>query len=976
MARALCAACLFIFIAATGAHAAMIIPPQYRGGIDLITNGGTVARALTYWKGTIYASVDAETCYPNQTPSAATVFAVDVTNPTNLQYITKGSIGGCKANGLAAFEDKLYVANWSELLRTFDICGRMQMSPLGIFHVPGDASWSLSVRDDRVYLGEAHELAESFYIIDVSNPSAPRPVSATDWAGSPAVSGNYSFYRDMTWFKVLNISDETAPVTVAQVNLGVNLGEAHVRGNLVYSPWTFGTPNNGTSGIVCVDISDPLSPRELGRWSTPSFYYFGGVYVLGDLAFIPTSGNGIFAVNITNPSNMFSVAQFEVPFYALEICVTGNGRHVYAGTVENPRNAGVHAWQVLTQDPDDAPPGQWKNFSPRQTSFDLQYDGDALPTLANPPWTLFEGTEVWASVSNGVLRANDTGTVSNDKVKWARNWNGGSSRGGTVMTRARCASYNTAGAFISNLVIEDAKYMEEFSILSDRIRARNAAIEYVLDGTQWHTYRITTLSNEFKLYVDENPTAVLTGTLSVATSRARITFGSGSSPARQDIYFDYVYAFSGGSRGPSATTGDRTPNISVDVSEIAGKGSVSSINTNTARVHWSNDGGANWNSSGGAQWNGAYEGGALPSVSAPAWFAAEGSETYASVSAGVLRVNDTSTAGNTKLKYERLWRASPAIGMTVIARARCAAAGGDTTFTGNLFIEDGLHEESLKILPDRITARSAGWTYFLDATQWRTYRITARNNQFKVYVDENPAPVITGTLASASSNNRIMFGSGASAGTQDIYFDWVRYSTLGDLPPGQGDGSGVVPVNVILPPCADRGVDRCTLSVPGVPFNRYSDVDNKVRFSVADIEGNVGWSPIYTVRVVITDTDGDGMDDQWERDWFGNLSHSGVGDSDNDGATDRDEFIAGTEPTNPASVFNVTQVSRAISNAATLRWNSVAGRSYRIQYKNTLSQTNWTDPTNALVLATGTNSTWNSGPQAVTQRVYRLQLVP
>src|SRR6185503_13567157 len=102
--------------------------------------------------------------------------------------------------------------------------------------------------------------------------------------------GNYSFYRDMTWFKVLNISDETAPALVAQVNLGVNLGEAQVRGHQVYVPWNFGEYTNGTSGIVCVDISDPLAPRELGRWSTPSFHYFGGLYVLGDLAFVPTGG--------------------------------------------------------------------------------------------------------------------------------------------------------------------------------------------------------------------------------------------------------------------------------------------------------------------------------------------------------------------------------------------------------------------------------------------------------------------------------------------------------------------------------------------------------------------------------------------------------------------------------------------------------------------------------------------------------------
>jgi len=959
--------------------AAPIIPPQYRGGIDLISQGGTVTRAIAFSKGIVYASVDAETCYPNQPASAATVYAVDVRNAANLQYLTKGSAGGCKANGLAVFEDKLYVANWSELLRTFDVCNPSVINPLGIYHVPGDASWTLSVRDNRVYLGEGHELAESFYIIDVSNPSSPRMVSATDWAGGPAVAGAYSYFGDFTWLKVLNISNELAPAIVSGVDLGVNVGDPQLRGGRLFAPWNSGDPvAGGTSGLVCVDISDPLAPREIGRWTVQDFYYFGGLYLLGDFAFLPTGGNGIFQINIANPASMFSVAQFEVPHYALELCVSGNGRYLYSGTVEGApeRHAGVHTWQLTTQDPDDAPPGNWKNFSPRQTSWDLQFDGDALPTMSKPAWRLYEGTETWASVSNGVLRVNDTGTVTNDKVKWTRNWDATNSRGATVIVRARCASYNTGGAFISNLLIEDARFSEEFTILSDKIRARNAAIEYALDGTQWHTFRITTLGNEFKVYIDENPTAALAGSLTVAANRARIIFGSGSSPARQDIYFDYLYAFSDGARGPSASATDATPGVSVDVSDIAGKGSVSGLATQTARVHWSADGGMTWTSSGGALWNGSYEGDSIPSASNPSWHAIEGSESLASVSAGALRVNDTSTASNTKLKYERLWRASPAMGTTVVARVRCAAAGGDTTFTSNLFVEDGVHEVSLKILPDRIVARPAGLTYLLNGTAWHIYRITTRGNQFKVYVDENPAPVLTGVLNSASSDNRVMFGSGASAGTQDIYFDWVRYCTTGDLPPGQGDAGGIVPVTVSLPPCPGEFVDRCTINVPALPFHHYSETDNKVRFSVADLEGNVASSPTWIVRVPLIDTDGDRIDDQWERNSFGNLTRDGTGDFDHDGQRDLSEFLASTDPKDRSSVFEITSVWRTPAGAVTVEWKSVPGRRYRIEASDTLSTGTWVSVPGSTVTATSAGSGWTGQSQLPAAKFFRVVTGP
>src|SRR5690606_4086054 len=45
------------------------------------------------------------------------------------------------------------------------------------------------------------------------------------------------------------------------------------------------------------------------------------------------------------------------------------------------------------------------------------------------------------------------------------------------------------------------------------------------------------------------------------------------------------------------------------------------------------------------------------------------------------------------------------------------------------------------------------------------------------------------------------------------------------------------------------------------------------------------------------DSDGDGMDDQWELDNFGTLDRDGTGDFDGDGISDLDEFLAGTDPT-------------------------------------------------------------------------------
>lgn len=47
------------------------------------------------------------------------------------------------------------------------------------------------------------------------------------------------------------------------------------------------------------------------------------------------------------------------------------------------------------------------------------------------------------------------------------------------------------------------------------------------------------------------------------------------------------------------------------------------------------------------------------------------------------------------------------------------------------------------------------------------------------------------------------------------------------------------------------------------------------------------------------DTDGDGMDDDWEREFFGDLSRDGTGDLDGDGISDLQEYLDGTDPTHP-----------------------------------------------------------------------------
>src|SRR5262249_36849643 len=96
--------------------------------------------------------------------------------------------------------------------------------------------------------------------------------------------------------------------------------------------------------------------------------------------------------------------------------------------------------------------------------------------------------------------------------------------------------------------------------------------------------------------------------------------------------------------------------------------------------------------------------------------------------------------------------------------------------------------------------------------------------------------------------------------------------------------------------------------------------------------------------VGFVDSDGDGMDDNWELTYFGTLARNGTGDFDGDGMTDLQEYLAGTNPTSAGSSLRLTAVMSG-GGLFVLSFNAVAGKSYRIQYSGSMLPGTWTNLT-------------------------------
>src|SRR5262245_44681655 len=66
-----------------------------------------------------------------------------------------------------------------------------------------------------------------------------------------------------------------------------------------------------------------------------------------------------------------------------------------------------------------------------------------------------------------------------------------------------------------------------------------------------------------------------------------------------------------------------------------------------------------------------------------------------------------------------------------------------------------------------------------------------------------------------------------------------------------------------------------------------------------------------TLGTVLVDSDGDGLDDSWEQQFFGGLGANPNDDPDGDGLNNLREFRAGTNPTDAQSRFEILEVNRS-----------------------------------------------------------------
>lgn len=255
----------------------------------------------------------------------------------------------------------------------------------------------------------------------------------------------------------------------------------------------------------------------------------------------------------------------------------------------------------------------------------------------------------------------------------------------------------------------------------------------------------------------------------------------------------------------------------------------------------------------------------------------------------------------------------------------------------------------------RVTFSAAQRVAYSNAAQ--TWKINLNGNQIATYTATMAGKTYTDLTAtftaSASSQTLAFVGTNANGGDNTLFIDNVR---LTRLPPNDPSESSVTPrsESQLRISWTDNSADETSYTIErspagandwitlagSLPANTQSyddgDLTPMTSYDYRIRANGPGGVSAYTAVTGSTPAGvGDGIPGWWRLQYFGDgLSASGnaapTADPDGDGMDNRNEFLAGTMPTDASSAFKITTLG-LVGEDVVFSFSSVGGKIYLAQ---------------------------------------------
>ena len=192
-----------------------------------------------------------------------------------------------------------------------------------------------------------------------------------------------------------------------------------------------------------------------------------------------------------------------------------------------------------------------------------------------------------------------------------------------------------------------------------------------------------------------------------------------------------------------------------------------------------------------------------------------------------------------------------------------------------------------------------------------------------IYLMVRPAFTVQPTPVTVVQGGTAVF-SVMATGAPPLFYRWIRN--------GVGIQTSTVPILVLT----------------NVQIGNPNPVP--IRAAVTNFASGAGGVNSLTVQLIVhADADGDSVGDPWELQYGFSTNNTADGalDFDGDGASNQEEYVAGTNPTNSLSVL---KIALSTTESQVLEFVAQSNISYTMQYRTNLVTAPWTSLTNVLGL--------------------------